>query len=471
MTRAGDLAARFAEACPDVDGLAVGQVVAEAVWHLGLAPATASGRRWSRLAPAFDVLRAAREWGWREGADRLLDRFDPSHSWGAGWLPRAEAGPVDLLCTSTYENTARAMLRYASHFPRRPALAAWRFRAARAWEDAGGPGAFGIASFLAGRARASRDRSARIAVSLRQGLAAIRPTVAGDERKEAERLGTLLEGPIARAVGGFTVAFEKALDSLGPRAVAVGNEFAYTDRAALLIARRAGLQTVAFAHGIFDHHYRDLPVLADLFVTWGGASARFVRESGVSDPARVAAIRPEWSVPAPAPARSNVVVFSQPVQFSRVDTSGYHQGVRRVCEILHATGRHVFLKPHPLEDVSVWKGIAAEVLGRTVSAAALLRQAGAALLLDSSVVVDALLARVPVVGIGWCDSVYGERFEREGWMRRARTPEEAAECIRAIVGFERDTADPFSGEGAGDGERLRALLRGRAPAPVSAPAA
>lgn len=465
MTAIGDLCQRFAESCPAVAGIQVGEAVSEAIWYLGKESSGVTAARprsvGRKLRAAADLARAAGEWGWREVVDGLVDRQDPSHAFGARFLKPSTVEHADLLCTSTYENTARAVLRYTSELPARTVLGASRWRAESEWKAAGAS-AFNLASLLRGEGRAVRARAVKMAASFSVGLRAIEGQVRGDRREALGALSASLEGAIASGLAGFTIALEKAIARYSPGALAVGNEFAFTDRAALLLARREGLATVAFAHGIFDCHYVDIPVLADLFVAWGSASERYLLESGLSSPNRVVSVRPVWESPRPQEGpRKRVVVFTQPVRFSGVTPDNYGEGVRSLCRLLAQSEVEVVLKPHPLEQVSEWRGVAAKVVGRRTGLAEVLDGAFAAVLLDSSVIVDVLLTGVPAVGIGWCDSAYGARFEREGWMVRCSSPEEGAERLLEMRRGPRAVADPLAGETPGGRERLRATLSGR----------
>lgn len=460
--RAIDIRAKFIEACGTSNGLAIGDAITEAVWQLEdvSRAGSALGQKRSTASRVREVLVSTKEWGLPETVDRLLDRADSDRRWSS-LVGSRMARRCLLVCRSTYENTARAVLRYRSELPDETLLAAARWRAYATWKT--NLPRYNYWAFARGKHTEVARLGRGIARALRSGLGAISRDIAdGGRMRHAELLRQC--DAISASLAASLVAYDALRDRVGMRSVCVGNEFDFGDRLFVMASKRDGLGSVALAHGIFDYHYREVPVLADALVVWGGASARFVLESGCTAPEKVLVVRPEFEKGSVQPTRTpnRVVVFTQPVRFSPVAHVGYENGVRELCVRLHRAGVAVALKPHPLEGGDAWRGTDAEILPRNMPVAAALSECVAAVTLDSTCVIDAVRAGVPVIGMGWCASLYGDRFASEGWLQRSSTPSDAVEGILAIMAGSVATggrSDPFEGERAGDRERLRRLLR------------
>lgn len=450
---------------PAVHGVSFGEVVIEAIQSLGTEDSPREEATRSRFRQRMSLLLgAARGRGLREVADRLLDRLDPPRRWSGILGRRPQVSSAQVLCTSSYENTARAILLYDDYLPPATVLAWTRWGAGRRWRDLRTDSDFCLWSLLKWDQAEIRRTASLIQASYAAGLRAIRSLLPPTGNGKIDALERHLFDFVAPEIAAFRVAFLRAMERWEPRVILVGNEFAFTDRTALLLAKAQGLRSLAFAHGIFDSHYLDTCVLADHFVAWGRETAEFLLESGLTAPERVFVVRPRWTVGQRKEARrDSVAIFTQPVRYHRIGTGGYREGILELCARLRRRGVRVLIKPHPMECRREWETSGAQVLEAGTPPADALGSSFAAVLLDSTVVVDALLFPVPVVGIGWCESVYGKRMESAGWLRVAKTPQEAETLILTAreTGYrEKHLPDPFEGDRDEDREKLRTLLRG-----------
>ena len=235
------------------------------------------------------------------------------------------------------------------------------------------------------------------------------------------------------------VAVQAIVSRSGVRTLIVGDEFSFGDRAALHAGRHLGLETISRQHGVLDSHYLRDRILSERHLAWNPETVQWL-ESHDAVAGRSVVVLPRATRVAPRRRGlpDSVVVFLQPTGLLRVPFDEWMRAtLPPVVRAAEALGLRALLKAHPLQSrAEVLSCIPQGLRGRAalvdgVPASALLSDAAAAVVLDSSVCLEAMEADVPCLSTAWYRTPYGADLARLGYVTPCGTPAELESLLRA----------------------------------------
>ncbi|MFO1316187.1 MAG: hypothetical protein U1F58_11345 [Burkholderiales bacterium] len=361
----------------------------------------------------------------------VLDRIDPFHRRRA-LLPRGAHRRGGLWFYGTAYTYTTIGLLYEPHFPT--------------------PFEFLVENAMTG-GRALRERG-RPFVSVYEFASWADAPKAGEARDAAAALiahveGVPLEGDeaLARSVfvrGAFmhtflrrllpsglfaTALFDRWVATVRPDAVIVGNPV--FEAYALHAARRRGIPTVLLQHGILGDFCQFIDPPVDHYVVRGEFWKDFLapearRRACVLDPS------PAIAAPRAAPTdRASVVFISTPYALQEfLDGRDLDAILAVLVAAAKEAGRELVIRVHPLEQVAHYRTRVRGLL-EGMSAAPevsysqgpglddVLGRAAVAVTLSSTVFLDCLRHRVPIVSFAWHDFSFRAQIERWGVFRFA----------------------------------------------------
>jgi hypothetical protein len=237
----------------------------------------------------------------------------------------------------------------------------------------------------------------------------------------------------------FSALFESMLDAWRPSAVAVGNPV--FEGYLLHPARERGIPTVLLQHGILGDYcqFWDPPV--DFYIVRGSFWREFLAES----PRRRAVVlnpRPNEAPRAASSGCKHVLFLTAPVSIqdfhNELDLDEILQSLLDAAAAHHAA---LLVRVHPLEGVDYYRRKIEKLRSAANGAVEVryshgagldeaVREACVAVTYCSTVFLDCLRARVPVVSFGWHDFSFRRQIEACGAFPFARSLAE----LRALVG-------------------------------------
>jgi hypothetical protein len=385
------------------------------------ATARSLANSWRRMAQGrFSGARAREELG------QALRRIDPFHRRRA-LLPAAVRERGGLWFYSTAYTFTQIGLLYEPHFPER-----FRFlvenpaTGGRALGEAGRP-FVDVHEFASWPMAPSRREASEAADAVSTHIKAL--PLQGDDAwardlfLRSRFFGTFLARLLPQGL--FHAAlFERWIERTGPEALIVGNPV--FEGHALHAARRHGIPTVLLQHGILGDYcqFSDPPV--DHYVVRGEFWKEFLAPAAR---ARAVVLNPI----APPPAAGRAVDGPKAVVFVTVPYAlqeFFHEIdldeiLDVVAAVAHEGGRELVIRVHPLEQVDHYRARIDALRSRASTGPAVsysqgpglddvLRRAAVAVTYSSTVFLDCLRHRVPIVSFDWHDFSYRKQIERWG---------------------------------------------------------
>lgn len=278
-------------------------------------------------------------------------------------------------------------------------------------------------------------------------------------RAWAEKLLRRLDGHPLMADGTFRERFlagipewvrlivqaEAYMERHPPGCLVVGTTELALTRVLALAARRRGIPVICLQHGVIAVETSYMPVFADIQAVYGPADAAWYAERGVSRRRLAVTGHPRFDplftgTPPSAEALAARLGLPSGQRFVLVATQPHLPAgdvARLVRELAGRRDVRVLIKPHPLEERS---GKTAEygrlaaafpnvtVLPQRIDLHDVLRRAAAVVAESSTVGLEALMARRPLIVL---KGPHSEVFER--WGFAAEGPERTAERALAVL--------------------------------------
>ncbi|HUD86742.1 MAG TPA: hypothetical protein VMR17_09820, partial [Xanthobacteraceae bacterium] len=223
--------------------------------------------------------------------------------------------------------------------------------------------------------------------------------------------------------------FERWLDTAQPAALVVGNPV--FEAPALSLARQRGIPTLVLQHGILGDFCQFVDSPTDHYVVRGTFWRDFL-----APPVRGRALvlnppEPRATAPEPARSRRSIVFLTAPMQefWSDADLGDI---LRSLVTTAMAERAELVIRVHPLERVAEYQVRLKKLLGKQLNDAdvtfsqgpglqAVLARAAVAVTYYSTVFLDCIRTRVPIVGLDWHHFSYKRQIEEHGVFHFAKS--------------------------------------------------
>ena len=422
---------------------------------------------WQRLAQSrFSGRRV------RDELHQVLSRIDPYHRRRA-LFSRAVRKRGGLWFYSTAYTFTQIGLLYEPHFPERfQFLIENSSTGGRALREAGRP-SVDLYEFVSWSMAASKREVDEAADALTAHLNSV-PLQGDDALARTMFLTSVFYQTFTRRLlpaGLFSTAlFERWVERTRPDAVIVGNPV--FEGYLLHAARRQGIPTILLQHGILGDFCQFVDPPADRYVVRGEFWKEFLAPAARE---RAVVLNPTpttttTSADATPSDHRTIVFITAPYAMQEC----YHESdldeiLRVLVAAAHETGRELVIRVHPLEQVAYYRTRVRDLLTTMPTTPLVtysqgpglddvLGRAAVALMFNSTVFLDCLGHRVPIVSFNWHDFSYRGQIERWSVFRFARDLAHLGALIRdAVAGrlaaFALD-AEPFLAQVSAETLRL-----------------
>lgn len=361
----------------------------------------------------------------------VLDRIDPFHRRRA-IVPRRARKRGGLWFYSTAYTFTKAGLLYEPHFP-----APFEFlienpaTGGRALRESSRPfvSIYEFASWAdAPKKREVRDAGAALVAHVNGFPLEDEDALARAMLMRSAFMQTFLGRLLPSGLFG-TALFDRWVESVRPDAVIVGNPV--FEAYALHAARRRGIPTILLQHGILGDFCQFVDPPADHYVVRGEFWKQFLAPAARQ---RAGVLNPAQADPATSATRADggtLVFISAPYALQEFRDEG---DLDEILSVLVAAaceaGRELVIRVHPLERVADYRRRIGSILAGMAIAPAVsysqgpgldgvLHPAAVAVTFSSTVFLDCLRLRVPIVSFAWHDFSYRRQIEQWGVFRFA----------------------------------------------------
>jgi hypothetical protein len=223
--------------------------------------------------------------------------------------------------------------------------------------------------------------------------------------------------------------FDRWVESVRPDAVIVGNPV--FEAYALHAARRRGIPTILLQHGILGDFCQFVDPPVDHYVVRGEFWKQFLAPAARS---RARVLNPAQAVPVTSATRADsgtLVFISAPYATQEfLDERDLDEILAVLVVAALEAGRELVIRVHPLEQVAYYRQRVGGILAGMPNAPAtsysqgpglddVLGRAAVAVTFSSTVFLDCLRHRVPILSFAWHDFSYRRQIEQWGVFRFA----------------------------------------------------
>jgi len=247
--------------------------------------------------------------------------------------------------------------------------------------------------------------------------------VARDAYLESGGFATFMERLLPRGLF-HTCLFERFVESAEPSALVVGNPV--FEGYALHAARKAGIPTLLLQHGILGDYCQFVDPPVDHYIVRGGFWREFLSPKARERSLVLNPVEPSIDIGSTQTSRNTVLFLTAPYSvqefWGEIDLSDILLSLLSACQ---ETRADLVIRVHPLESKDSYESLiqrltSQEQIGVSVSYSQgdglddLLRRSAVAVTFSSTVFLDCLRHKVPVISFGWHDFSYKRQIAKNG---------------------------------------------------------
>jgi hypothetical protein len=231
----------------------------------------------------------------------------------------------------------------------------------------------------------------------------------------------------------------KFLDEVTPEVIIVGN--AAFEGPLLQLARSRGIPTVLLQHGILGDYYQLMDQPADTLLVRGEFWKEFVAEQ-MRGRTRVLNVPREKTSTKPSARNGGKILFLTSVEAALTNTheSDLRDILTHLLRVGGSSRRALVVRVHPMETVGYYRNIVEKIAAELNLRAdveysqgsgldTILENTAVAVTYSSTVFLDCLRRRIPIVSFDWHDFAYKSLIEQHGVFHFAKSLAELEQLV------------------------------------------